>query len=129
MDKRKAALAASIAAVAIVDILLEKFLFLPAFYEGLPLPYPKNPKPIGGALFPAAFFHVLLLSASAFAVAFIAEKLGFNLGDFVPKTAEGKASLIAFFVMVASGIAVWWYPIALLPFTVSAAYLVLVEIA
>lgn len=127
MDKRKIALATSIAAVAIVDILLEKFL-LPAFYEGLPLPYPKNPKPIGGALFHAAFFHILLLSASAFAVALIAEKLGFNLGDFIPKTAEGKASLIAFFVMAASGIAMWWHPIALLPFIVSAAYLVVVEI-
>lgn len=127
MNKKKAVLAISIAAVAAVDILLEKLL-LPAFHEGLPLPYPKNPKPIGGALFPAAFFHVLLLSASAFAVALIAEKLGFNLGDFIPKSAEGKASLIAFFVMVSSGIAMWWHPIALLPFIVSAAYLVVVEI-
>jgi len=128
MVNKKMVLTISVLIIVFIDVLLEKFL-LPLFYEGLHLPYPATGKPIGAALLPATFFHALLISGSIFGVALIAEKLEFKLNDLTPKTTQGKISLIMLFVMLISGIAMWWHPIAFLSFIIAAAYLTIIEVS
>ncbi|MEM2843615.1 MAG: hypothetical protein QXZ53_07055 [Candidatus Bathyarchaeia archaeon] len=128
MVNKKLILTASVLIIVFIDVLLEKLL-LPLFYKGLPLPYPATGKPIGAALLPATFFHVLLISGSIFAIALIAEKLEFKFDDLTPKTTQGKIALTLLFIMLISGIAMWRYPIALLPFIIAAAYLTIIEVS
>ncbi len=128
MVNKKIALISLILVVVFIDALLEKFL-MPLFYEGVPLPYPATGKPIGAALLPATFFHALLISGSVFTIGLMAEKLGFKLDELTPKTTQGKINLIMLFVMLASGMVMWWHPIAFLSFIISAAYLAIIEIA
>jgi len=128
MVNKKIALISLILIVVFIDILLEKFL-MPLFYEGLPLPYPATGKPIGAALISATFFHTLLISGSIFAIGLMAEKVGFKLDELTPKTTQGKINLLMLFVMLASGMVMWWHPIAFLPFIITAAYLTIVELS
>jgi hypothetical protein len=127
MVNKKLALAISVLIIVGIAALLEKFL-TPLFYEGIPLPYPATGKPIGAALLPATFFHALIILGSIFAIGFTAEKLGFKLDELTPKTTQGKISLIMVFIMLASGMIMWWHPIAFLPFIIAAAYLTITEL-
>ncbi|MBS7657640.1 MAG: hypothetical protein QXL69_03575 [Candidatus Bathyarchaeia archaeon] len=128
MSNKKVALIFSIIIIVFINVLLEKFL-IPLFREGIPLPYPATGKPIGSVLLPATFFHVLMISGSVFAIGLIADKLGFKLDELTPKTMQGKINLVVFFIMLTSGIIMWWYPIAFLPFIITAAYLTIIELS
>lgn len=128
MINKKIALISLVIIIIFIDILLEKFL-IPLFYEGIPLPYPATGKPIGAVLLPATFFHVLMILGSIFVIGLIADKLGFKFDELIPKTMQGKINLVVFFIMLISGIIMWWHPIAFLPFIITAAYLTITEIS
>ena len=112
--------------VLIIDIALE-LLILPTFYKGIPTPFPSTEKPVGSILLPVTFFHLLLALPSLLIILFIAEKIGYKK-NLMPKGMHGWVEIAFLFVLFLSGILMWWFPLAVLPFLIAGTYLVLVEI-
>jgi len=108
--------------ILFVDLILEIKLF-PFFYRGLPASFGETAKPIGAALVPATFFNVLLIAANIFGFAYVLHKAGFNLG-LLPKTRNDWLDVLVFFIFLISGMAMWYIPIFLLAFLISALLLV-----
>ncbi len=112
--------------VLIIDIAIE-FLILPTFYKGIPTPFPTTEKPVGSILLPVTFFHLLLALPSLLIILFIAEKIGYKK-NLMPKDMHGWVEIAFLLVLFLSGMLMWWFPLAVLPFLIAGAYLVLVEI-
>lgn len=110
-----------------LDLILEIQL-LPILYRGIPVPFEETAKPIGAALLPASFFNVLLIAANIFCFAYILYKAGFNIG-VIPKTRSDWLDVLAFFVFVVSGIAVWQFPIFFLPMLITGIYLLVGQLS
>jgi len=89
----------------------------------MPVPFKETAKPIGGVFIPATFFNVLLIAANVFGFAYILHRAGFKLG-LVPKTRDGWLDVLAFFIFLISGMAMWYIPIFFLAFLVSGLLLV-----
>jgi len=97
-------------------------------YKGIPLPFEETGKPIGGALLPATFFSVLLITASILGFAYILHKTGFSLG-LIPKTRNDWLDVLIFFVFLTSGITVWYFPIFFLPLVITGIYLLVGQLS
>ena len=110
-----------------LDLILEIKL-LPLFYRGVPVPFGETGKPIGAALVPATFFNVLLIAANILGFAYILHKAGFNVG-LLPKTRNDWIDLLAFFIFLISGMAMWYAPILLLTFLISGVLLVAAQLS
>jgi len=108
-------------------LILEIKLF-PLFYIGIPVPFGETGKPIGAALVPAAFFNVLLIAANILGFAYILDKAGFNLG-LLPKTRNDWIDVLAFFIFLISGMAMWYFQIFLLVFVISGVLLVAAQLS
>ena len=108
-------------------MILETRLF-PLFYIGIPVPFGETAKPIGAALVPAAFFNILLIAANILGIAYILDKAGFNLG-LLPKTRNDWIDILAFFIFLISGMAMWYFPIFLLAFLISGVLLVAAQLS
>ena len=122
--KKAIALVASIGVFAVDGVV--EMLALPIIYDGIKQ-FPETGKPIGGILLPAAFLHLLLGVATLISLSFILEWVGYMSG-FTPHTSEEKIQTIFLLIFLASGLFIWYYPLALLPFILSGVYLLAVEI-
>jgi len=96
---------------------------IPLLYRGIPVPFEETGKPIGGILFQATLFNVLLIVTNVFAFAYILDKAGFNIG-LIPKKRNDWLDVLVFFIFLMSGIAMWYIPVFFLAFLVSALLLV-----
>jgi len=105
-----------------LDLIVETAL-LPLLYRGIPVPFKESGKPIGAVLLPATFFNVLLIATNILVFAYLLHKAGFNLG-LVPKTRDDWLDVLAFFIFLISGMAMWYAPILLLTFLISGVLLV-----
>jgi len=117
------------AAVGILclDLILEIKL-LPLLYGGIPVPFVETGKPIGAVLFHATFFNVLLIAANVFGFAYVLQKAGLSLG-LIPKTRDGWLDTIVLFTFLVSGMAMWYFPIFLLPLVTTGIYLVVGQLS
>jgi len=97
-------------------------------YRGIPVPFGETAKPIGAALLPATFFNVLLIAANIFGFACILHKAGFNLG-LIPKARNDWLDLVAFFIFLISGLAMWYFPIFFLPLVITGLYLLIGQVS
>jgi len=126
MKKALPVIAASVVVLGIVAAL--ELLILSFFYAGIPTPFPETEKPVGGVLLPVTFFHLLLAVPSLLAILYAAKKAGYNVGKAFPQTRQAWTEILFLLVLFASGILVWWYALALLPFVIAGIYLVFVEL-
>ena len=126
-NKQQTTLAVSIIAVLAVVGGLEA-LALPFLYKGIPVPYPGGTKPIGGVLFVATFFHLLLITSSAIVVLLVARRLDLRAGEFLPKSRGGWIDLFFLMLLLISGLATWFNPLALILFIISGIYLIATEL-
>jgi len=110
-----------------LDLIVAIELF-PLFYRGMPVPFGETAKPIGGALLPATFFNVLLIAANILGFAYILHKAGFNLG-LIPNTRNDWLDVLTLFIFLISGLAMWYIPIFLLAFLISAVLLVVGQLS
>jgi len=92
------------------------------------LPFGETGKPIGAALIPAAFFNVLLIAANAFGFAYILYKAGFNVG-LIPQKRNDWLDVVAFFIFLVSGLAMWYFPIFFLPLAITGTYLIMGQLS
>jgi len=97
-------------------------------YKGIPVPFGETGKPIGAALIPASFFHVLLITANIFGFAYILHKAGFNVG-LLPEKRNDWLDVLALLIFSISGIAVWYFPIFFLPLAITGIYLVACQLS
>jgi len=116
-----------VAAVVALDAALETLL-LPILYEGIPIPFAGGSKPIGGVLFVATFFHMVLIAASAIVILFVARRLNMKAGELLPRSRGGWVDLFFLMLLLASGLATWFNPLALILFIASGIYLVATEL-
>jgi len=101
---------------------------LPLLYKGIPVPFAETGKPIGAGLVPATFFNILLIAANVFGFAYILHKAGFDLG-LTPKTRNDWSDVLAFFIFLISGVAVWYFPIFFLPLAITGTYLIMGQLS
>jgi len=101
---------------------------LPLFYTGISTPFKATFNPIGGALLPATFFHVLLIAANVFGFAYVLQKVGFDLG-LTPKTRNDWLEVTVIFTFLISGMAMWYLPILFLAFLISGLLVVAVQLS
>ncbi len=112
--------------VAVIALLLEIYT-LPKIYEGIPLPFPRTGKPIGGVLFPATFLHIIIGYGGILVILSSIRKAGFNVHGLLPSTKKGVVETIALLIFLLSGFLLWWFPPALIPFIVTGIYLIFLE--
>ena len=126
-DRSKVTLAIPIVIVLAIDAIIEA-LIMPYLYKGIPMPYSGGTKPIGGVLFVATFFHLLVITASIIVVLYAARRLGLRAGEVLPKSRGGWADLFFLMLLLVSGLISWFNPVALVGFIVSGIYLVAAEL-
>jgi hypothetical protein len=114
-------------AILALDVVLET-LAVPILYKGIPLPYGGGTKPIGGALFVATFFHLILIGSSVIVIVLIAKRSGMSTGELLPKSRGGWIDLSFLIVLFVSGLASWFNPLAIVLFIISGTYLVATEL-
>ncbi len=113
------------AALAVIDLAVETQI-LPLLYQEIPLPFPETSKPIGNALFSATSLHLALIASNLLVLTIILKKTGYE-GGFLPSKKVDWLDLFALLMLVASGLAMWFYPIFMLVFICAGVYLVLTE--
>ncbi|MGC8850050.1 MAG: hypothetical protein ACP5QI_06215 [Candidatus Bathyarchaeia archaeon] len=100
---------------------------LPKIYSSIPVPYPSTGKPIGGILIPATFLHLLIAYGGMLAILISARKAGFRVEGLLPSTRKGIIEASALLLLLISGLLLWWFPLAVLPFLVAGIYLIFSE--
>lgn len=123
--KFKAILLVTVAALAIIDIIILTQIF-PNLYQEIPLPLPETSKPIGGALFSATSIYVTLIASNIVILLIVLRKAGYE-GKSIPKKNSDWFDLIALLVLGASGLVMWFYPFFFLFFIAAGAYLLFSE--
>jgi hypothetical protein len=81
------------------------------------IPYPANDKPIGGSYLPVLFFNFAALIA---VISFSLYSLGIWNIDFSSR--KVRTDIVAFAVMFASGMLLFYYAIFLFPLAVALVY-------
>jgi hypothetical protein len=99
----------------------------PKLLEGIPVPFGRTGKPIGGSLFNLTFFHAILATAIIFLFTYLARRLGFDFG-IIPKSKGEIPGLLAFAIFISSGFLMWYNPIFLVGLLASGIYLLASEI-
>jgi hypothetical protein len=96
------------------EVLVLSYLYGPVATN---IPYPANDKPIGGSYLPVLFFNFGALIA---VISFSLYSLGIWNIDFSSR--KIRIDLVAFAVMFASGMLVFYYAIFLFPLAVALVY-------
>jgi len=96
------------------EVLVLSYLYGPVATN---IPYPANDKPIGGSYLPVLFFNFAALIA---VISFSLYSLGIWNIDFSSR--KVRIDLVAFAVMFASGMLVFYYAIFLFPLAVALVY-------
>jgi hypothetical protein len=96
------------------EVLVLSYLYGPVATN---IPYPANDKPIGGSYLPVLFFNFAALIA---VISFSLYSLGIWNIDFSSR--KVRTDFVAFAVMFASGVLVFYYAIFLFPLAVALVY-------